>query len=140
VKAKAEVHPERKAAAKAKPKSKAKLESEASPETTKTKAAPKAEAKPKAETKAEATTKPKAQAKAAPKKKAAPKSSAASGSDLDLSAVKLPKVGDMPEFLAQFDTESDIKALKARDSRKTAQAHYEARLTELSGAAKGKKD
>ncbi len=46
----------------------------------------------------------------------------------------------MAEFLAQFDTVSDIKALMARDSRKTAQAHYEARLTELSGAAKGKKD
>ena len=137
VKAKAEVRPERKAAAKAKPKPEAK---------------PKVDAKLKAETQAEATTKPRAKpeakaeakaaprAEAAPKKKAAPKSSAASRSDLDLSAIKLPKVGDMAEFLAQFDTESDIKALMARDSRKTARAHYEARLTELSGAAKGKKD
>ena len=137
VKSKAEVQPERKAAAKAKPKSKAKVESEA---TTK------AKTKPETKTKTKTKTKPKAEAKAAPKaevapkKKAAPKSSAASGSDLDLSAIKLPKVGDMLEFLAQFDNESDIKALKARDSRKTAQAHYEARLTELSGAAKGKKD
>ena len=137
VKSKAEVQPERKAAAKAQPKSKAKVESEA---TTK------AKTKPETKTKTKTKTKPKAEAKAAPKaevapkKKAAPKSSAASGSDLDLSAIKLPKVGDMLEFLAQFDNESDIKALKARDSRKTAQAHYEARLTELSGAAKGKKD
>ena len=150
VKVTAEVRPERKATTKATPKAKAK--SEASPETPRTKAAPKADAKPKAETKAEATaeptgqpkakTKPKAapKAEAAPKKKAAPKSSEPSGSEVDLSAIKLPKVGDMPGFLAQFDTVSDIKALMARDSRKTAQAHYEARLTELSGAAKGKKD
>ena len=151
----AEVRPERKATTKATPKAKAKAQakakSEASPERPKTKAAPKADAKPKAETKAEATaeptgqpkakTKPKAapKAEAGPKKKAAPKSLGASGSELDLSAIKLPKVGDMPGFLAQFDTVSDIKALMARDSRKTAQAHYEARLTELSGAAKGKK-
>ena len=45
----------------------------------------------------------------------------------------------MAEFVAQFDNESDIKALKARDSRKTAQPHYDARLAELSGSAKGKK-
>ena len=131
VKAKAEVHPERKAAAKAKPKTETKAEA-----TTR----PKAKTKPKAQAKAAPKAKAASKAKAAPKKKAAPKSSAVSGGDLDLSAVKLPKVGDMAEFLAQFDTESDIKALKARDSRKTAQAHYEARLTELSGAAKGKKD
>ena len=46
----------------------------------------------------------------------------------------------MAKFLAQFDDVSDIKALMARDSRKTAQAQYEARLTELSGSGKGKKD
>ena len=46
----------------------------------------------------------------------------------------------MAEFLTQFDNAADIKALKARDSRKTAQSHYEARLVELSGIAKGKKD
>ena len=124
VKAGAEVRPDRKVAAKSKPKSKAKVESEAPPET---KAAPKA--KTKSDTKAET----------APKKKAAPKASAASGTELDLSTIKLPKVGDMAGFLAQFDNESDIKALKARDSRKTAQPHYEARLVELSGPAKGKK-
>ena len=124
VKAGAEVRPDRKVAAKSKPKSKAKVESEAPPET---KAAPKA--KTKSDTKAET----------APKKKAAPKASAASGTELDLSTIKLPKVGDMAGFLAQFDNESDIKTLKARDSRKTAQPHYEARLAELSGPAKGKK-
>ena len=124
VKAGAEVRPDRKVAAKSKPKSKAKVESEAPPET---KAAPKA--KTKSDTKAET----------APKKKAAPKASAASGTELDLSTIKLPKVGDMAGFLAQFDNESDIKTLKARDSRKTAQPHYEARLVELSGPAKGKK-
>ena len=160
VKAKAEIQPERKAAAKAKPKAAAKVESEASPETAKPKAAPKAAEKPKAdvkakvETKAEAkaapkakaAAKPKAEAKATPKKKAAPKkkavakTSGASGTDLDISTVKLPKVGDMAGFLAQFDSVSDIRALMARDSRKTALAHYEARLTELSGAAKGKKE
>ena len=130
VKAKGEVQPERKAAAKAKPKSKAKAEAATEP---KAKTEPKSEAK--AAPKAEAAPKK----KATPKKKAAPKSSEPSGSEVDLSAIKLPKVGDMAEFLAQFDTVSDIKALMARDSRKTAQAHYEARLTELSGAAKGKK-
>ena len=64
---------------------------------------------------------------------------AASGTELNLSTIKLPKVGEMAEFLVQFDNESDIKALKARDSRKTAQPLYEARLVELSGPAKGKK-
>ena len=126
VKAGAEVKPDRKVAAKSKPKPKAKVKTKAE---TKTEAKPKAELKTKSDTKAET----------APKKKAAPKASAASGTKLDLSTIKLPKVGDMAEFLAQFDNESDIKTLKARDSRKTAQPHYEARLVELSGPAKGKK-
>ena len=97
------------------------------------KVAPKPKPKPKAEAKSDT------KAEAAPKKKASPKASTVSGTELDLSTIKLPKVGDMAEFLAQFDNESDIKALKARDSRKTAQPHYEARLAELSGSAKGKK-
>jgi hypothetical protein len=46
----------------------------------------------------------------------------------------------MAKFLAQFDNVSDIKTLMARDSRKTAGACYEVRLSELSGSAKGKKD
>ena len=120
----AEVQPDRKVAAKTKPKPKAKVESEAPPET---KAAPKA--KTKSDTKAEVAL----------KKKASPKASAASGAESDLSTIKLPKVADMAGFLAQFDNESDIKMLKARDSRKTAQPLYEARLVELSGPAKGKK-
>ena len=146
VKAGAEIQPDRKVAPKSKPKPKAKVQSEAQAET---KAALEAEARAKAETKAETKTeaKPKAkaetksdtEAEAAPKKKASPKASAASGTELDLSTIKLPKVGDMAGFLAQFDNESDIKTLKARDSRKTAQPHYEARLVELSGPAKGKK-
>ena len=126
VRARAEVEPDRKVAAKSKPKPKAKVETKAE---TKTEAKPKAEAKTKSDTKAEV----------APKKKASPKASAASGAESDLSTIKLPKVADMAGFLAQFDNESDIKTLKARDSRKTAQPLYEARLVELSGPAKGKK-
>jgi large subunit ribosomal protein L4 len=120
----AEILPERKVASKAGAKARAK-------------AKPKAETKPetKSDTKAEAAPKEK-QAKAAPKK--APPT-AASGSELDLSSIKLPNVGDLAAFLAQFDDDSDIKTLKARDSRKTAVAHYDARLAELSGAPKGKK-
>ena len=133
----AEILPERKVASDAKAgataKSKAKPKAE-----TKPKAKPKAEAKPdtKSDTKAEAAPKEK-QAKAAPKK--VPPTTAASGSELDLSSIKLPNVGDLAAFLAQFDDDSDIKTLKARDSRKTAAAHYDARLAELSGAPKGKK-
>ena len=126
VRAGAEVEPDRKVAAKSKPKPKAKVETKAE---TKTEAKPKAEAKTKSDTKAEV----------APKKKASPKASAASGAESDLSTIKLPKVADMAGFLAQFDNESDIKTLRARDSRKTAQPLYEARLVELSGPAKGKK-
>ena len=126
VRAGADVEPDRKVAAKSKPKPKAKVETKAE---TKTEAKPKAEAKTKSDTKAEV----------APKKKASPKASAASGAESDLSTIKLPKVADMAGFLAQFDNESDIKTLKARDSRKTAQPLYEARLVELSGPAKGKK-
>jgi large subunit ribosomal protein L4 len=126
VRAGAEVEPDRKVAAKSKPKPKAKVE---------TKAETKTEAKPKAETKTKSDTK----AEVPPKKKASPKASAASGAESDLSTIKLPKVADMAGFLAQFDNESDIKTLKARDSRKTAQPLYEARLVELSGPAKGKK-
>jgi large subunit ribosomal protein L4 len=108
----------------------------------------KAAAKPKAESKAkspQADVKPKAEPKSAkadeaPEKEASPEAAAASGSELDASTVKLPKVGDMSEFLSQFDNESDIKALQARDSRKTAQSHYEARLLELSGPTAGEKD
>ncbi len=148
-----EIQPERKIASPSKSKPKAKVASEAAPVTKaapkakaeiearpetetkpKSEAKPKAEAKPEAKPKAEAEAKPEAKAKAEPKTKSGTKAH-----ELDLSTVKLPKVGDMAEFVAQFDNESDIKALKARDSRKTAQPHYDARLAELSGSAKGKK-
>ena len=121
-----------------------KAEAKAKPKAEpKAKAAAKVEPKAKVEAKSVAKAKPKAKSDtkeaAAPGKKASPKSSAASGGELDPSTVKLPKVGDMAQFLAQFDNESDIVALKARDSRKTVQSHYEARLMELSGTGKGKK-
>jgi hypothetical protein len=90
------------------------------------KAAPKAEAKAKVEAKTEPTAKSEAEP--------------TSGDEQDLSTIKLPTVGDLAKFLAQFDSEADVKALMKRDSRKTAVSHYEARLAELSGSAKGKKD
>jgi large subunit ribosomal protein L4 len=123
----AEILPERKVASDAK-----------AGATAKSKAKPKAETKPKAKPKAEAKpeTKSDTKAEAAPKKVPP---TAVSGSELDLSSIKLPNVGDLAAFLAQFDDDSDIKTLKARDSRKTAAAHYDARLAELSGAPKGKK-
>ena len=124
---------------KAAPKAKAEIATEARPETE---TKPKGEAKPENETKPKGEAKPKAkpEAKAKAEPKAEPKTkSGTKAHELDLSTVKLPKVGDMAEFVAQFDNESDIKALKARDSRKTAQPHYDARLAELSGSAKGKK-
>jgi large subunit ribosomal protein L4 len=75
-----------------------------------------------------------AQAETAPSaasEPAAPEGGSDSGSDLE--SVKLPKVGDLVAFLAGYDTLADVETLQARDSRKTAQAHYEARIAELSG-------
>ncbi len=54
---------------------------------------------------------------------------------VDVGTVKLPKVADLSDFLAQFDSVDDVKALKARESRKTAQAYYDARVIDLSGGA-----
>jgi len=54
---------------------------------------------------------------------------------VDLAAVKPPKISELSDFLAQFDSVDEVKTLKANDSRKTAQAHYDARLLELSGGA-----
>ena len=116
------------AAPRAKPKSKA-----SSKPAAKTKTETKAEADSQDKTKPEPKAKGAKEAEKAPAKKASAKSSEASGSELDVSTIKLPPVGGMPEFLKQFDEESDIKALQARDSRKTAQSHYETRLRELSG-------
>ncbi len=63
--------------------------------------------------------------------KAAPAVEAESG--VDVSSVKLPNVGELAEFLTQFDAAADVEALKARDNRKTAVAHYDSRLAELAG-------
>lgn len=120
----AEILPERKVASDAKAGAKAKAETK-----------PKAEPETKSDIRAATAPKGK-QAKAAPKK--APPT-AVSGSELDLSSIKLPNVGDLAAFLAEFDDDSEIKTLKARDSRKTAVAHYDARLAELSGVPKGRK-
>ena len=53
--------------------------------------------------------------------------------DFDVANVKLPKVSEMHDFLAQFDLVKEVKDLQVRDNRKTAQTHYNARLLELSG-------
>jgi large subunit ribosomal protein L4 len=55
--------------------------------------------------------------------------------DFDVANIKLPKVSEMRDFLAQFDSVNEVKDLQARDNRKTAQAHYNARLLELSDDA-----
>jgi hypothetical protein len=91
------------------------------------------ETKPKAEV---AETKPKAEKKAKKaEKKPEPEATAEAEGGIDIASVKPPKVGELSDFLAQFDSADDVKALKANDSRKTAQAHYDARLLELSGGA-----
>jgi large subunit ribosomal protein L4 len=64
---------------------------------------------------------------------AAAKSSSEEGG-VDVATVKLPNVGDLAVFLAQFDDVAEVAALQERDSRKTAQGHYEDRLAELGGA------
>lgn len=90
-------------------------------------------AKPKAKAKAKkAAAKPKA---ATPKADVAPvvEAADAGSGDIDVATVKLPKVGDLGEFLAQFSSVEEIVALQARDARKTAQAQYESRMAELSG-------
>jgi large subunit ribosomal protein L4 len=119
--------------------SKVKKEVKAAPKTKET-VAPKAAAGKAAAPKAKDETKAKAaspKAKAAPKVKAAPKAKAPSEATgeatggVDASSVKLPKVGDLADFLAGFDSAADVETLRARDERKTAQARYEARLLEL---------
>jgi hypothetical protein len=99
----------------------------------------KAASKVKKEVKAAPKTKETVAGKAAPKAKdetkakAAPKAKApteATGG-VDASSVTLPKVGDLADFLAGFDSAADVETLRARDDRKTAQARYEARLVEL---------
>lgn len=48
---------------------------------------------------------------------------------------ELPKVSDLADFLAGVDDADRVRAMQAQDARKTAQAHYEARLQELEGGA-----
>ena len=93
----------------------------------KPKAAAKVEEQPASETAAAPKAKKSAKGGALAKKKEAAKAK----SGPDASSVALPKVGDLAEFLTQFDSAADVEALRSRDSRKTAQARYEARLVEL---------
>jgi len=69
----------------------------------------------------------------AEKKASAPKAEKKAEAASDIDSVKLPNVSDLAEFLAGYDSVADIEALQARDSRKTAQTHYESRIDELSG-------
>lgn len=101
---------------------------------------------------AQEVAKPKAEKAKKAKKAAAPKADAAVADDapavetaevveadsteVDVATVKLPKIGDLGAFLAQFSSVEDIAALQARDARKTAQSHYEVRVMELSGDEK----
>lgn len=97
----------------------------------KKKAAPKAESAPKAE--------PAPKAEKAPAAEAAPAPEAAEGA-VSIADVKLPKVGDLGDFLAGFDAAADVAALQERDGRKTARVYYEARLAELTGGESPSED
>ena len=102
---------------------KARRRGEAAPEA----AVPKAEAAPKKKAPEAEAAEP---LEAAEAEAAAPEATDG-GSALD--DIKLPKVGDLAEFLAGFGDPADVQALQDRDSRKTARVYYEARLVELSG-------
>ena len=93
------------------------------------------EVKPKAEGKAEKAEKAAAaKVKGGAAAEAAPDAAEEKGG-ADKASVKPPKVGELADFLAQIDSAEYVRTLKAADSRKTAQAHYDARLLELSGGA-----
>ena len=87
-----------------------------------------AEVAPKAEKAPKAETAPKAEK--APEAELAPE--AAEGA-VSIDDIKLPKVGDLADFLNGFDNAADVAALQERDGRKTARVYYEARLAELTG-------
>ncbi len=89
-----------------------------------------------------------AEAEVAPKKKPAPKAETAPKAEkapeaelapeaaegaVSIDDIKLPKVGDLADFLNGFDNAADVAALQVRDGRKTARVYYEARLAELTG-------
>ena len=50
----------------------------------------------------------------------------------DTSAIKLPKISELNEFLLEFQSVVEIESLRDRDGRKTAKAIYEARIVALS--------
>jgi len=83
------------------------------------------------------TAKPAApKAEAAEKKAAEPEATpevAEAAAAPEAAAAKPPKVGELAAFLAEMDSADDVKALQANDARKTAQAHYDARLAEIEG-------
>lgn len=92
-----------------------------------------AEAKAKVEPKAKAAPEPEAKPEAAPAEPVSETPAPEAESGIDVSSVKLPNVGELDGFLTQFDDAADVEALKARDNRKTAVAHYDSRLAELAG-------
>jgi large subunit ribosomal protein L4 len=123
------------------------------------KAAPKKAAEPKAKAAPKKAAEPKAKAapkkaaaskaKAAPKKPAAPKTEKApkaapapeeAEGAVSIEDIKLPKVGDLADFLAGFDNAADVASLQERDGRKTARVYYEARLVELTGGGSPSED
>jgi hypothetical protein len=46
-------------------------------------------------------------------------------------AGELPSVRDLPDHLAGLETVEEVRALQARDERKSAAAHYDARIAEI---------
>lgn len=90
------------------------------------KAKKKKAAKPEPEAKKKEKKEKKPKAKKAEKKKAAEPA-------VDPDEIELPIVAELAEFLQGFDDPQLIRALQERDSRKTAQRHYDARVEELTG-------
>ena len=64
----------------------------------------------------------------------APRAAPEEGS-ISVATAEPPRVAELADFLSRFDSLDEVETLKARDSRKTAQAHYDARMEELSGGA-----
>lgn len=52
----------------------------------------------------------------------------------DDSGDDLPTVAELPDHLQTLTTVEEVEAMQARDTRRTAQPHYEARIDELRGA------
>ena len=106
----------------------------AKPAAPKAEAAEKKAAHPQSEQPAESEATPEvAEAPAAEAAAALEAEAPAADGGSDVGSVKPPKIGELADFLAQIDSAATVKALQASDARKTAQAHYDARLTELEG-------